>query len=158
LVPGGYTGCVQVLDKVVNKTFKHYTREEFESWMVSNGSSKKTTRGEVSKWIQMAWDKVMTATIINTWKSIRHKAGDEEDGETIIQNDQQEDEQGGQEEQYFDNDDGGDLPLEEEPLFRWSNLMEVNNEEPLFVLELTPEQKEEAREFHAPMAENITKV
>jgi hypothetical protein len=36
--------------------------------------------------------------------------------------------------------------------------MEVNDEEPLFVLELTPEQKEQAREFHAAMAENITKV
>jgi hypothetical protein len=125
-VPGGYTGCVQVLDKGVNKPFKHYAREEFESWMVSNGSRKKPTRGEVSQWIKMAWDKVTTATIINSWKSIGHKAGDEEDDETIIQNDQQvEDEQGGQEEQDSDYDDGGDLPLEEEPLFRWSNLMEV---------------------------------
>jgi hypothetical protein len=44
-VPGGYTGCVQVLDKGVNKPFKHYVREEFESWMVGNGSRKKPTRG-----------------------------------------------------------------------------------------------------------------
>jgi hypothetical protein len=51
--------------------------------MVSNGSRKKPTRGELSQWIKMAWDKVTTATIINTWKSIGHKAGDEEDGETI---------------------------------------------------------------------------
>jgi hypothetical protein len=36
--------------------------------------------------------------------------------------------------------------------------MEVGDEEPLFVLELTPEQKEQAREFHAAMAENISKV
>jgi hypothetical protein len=141
-VPGGYTGCVQVLDKGVNKPFKQYTRDEFESWMVSNSLCKKPTRGEVSQWIKIAWDKVTTATIVNTWKSIGHKAGDEEDGETIIQNgQQQEDEQGGKEEQDFDSDDGGDIPLKEEPLFRWSNLMEVNNDEPLFVLELTPEQK-----------------
>jgi hypothetical protein len=52
----------------------------------------------------------------------------------------------------------GGLPLEEEPLFWWSNLMEVNDEEPLFVLELIPEDKERARECHAAMAENITKV
>jgi hypothetical protein len=33
--------------------------------------------------------------MVNTWNSIGYKAGDEEDGETIIQNDQQqEDEQG----------------------------------------------------------------
>jgi hypothetical protein len=77
-VPGGYTGCVQVIDKGVNKPFKHYAREEFESWMASNnGSRKKTTRGEVSQWIKMAWDKVTTATLINTWKSTGHKAGDE---------------------------------------------------------------------------------
>jgi hypothetical protein len=73
-----------------------------------------------------------TAAIVNTWKSIGRKARDEEDGETIIQNDQQEeDEQGGQEDQDSDYDDGGDLPLEEEPLLCWSNLMEVNDEEPL---------------------------
>jgi hypothetical protein len=28
-VPGGYTGCFQVLDKGVNKSFKQYAREEF---------------------------------------------------------------------------------------------------------------------------------
>jgi hypothetical protein len=148
-----------VLDKGVNKPFKHYDREEFESWMVSNGSRKKPTRGEVSQWIKMARDKVTAATIVNTWKSIGHKAGDKEDGETIIQNNKQEEyEQGWQDEQDSDYDDGEDLPLEKEPLLRWSNLMEVNDEEPLFVLELTPEQKEQSREFHAAMAENITKV
>jgi hypothetical protein len=51
----------------------------------------------------------------------------------------------------------GGLPLEEESLFRWYNLMEVNDEEPLFVLELTPEEKERSREFYAAIAENITK-
>jgi hypothetical protein len=40
-VPCDYTGCVQVLDKGVNKPIKKYAREEFESWMVSNGSRKK---------------------------------------------------------------------------------------------------------------------
>jgi hypothetical protein len=82
-VPGGYTGCVQVLDTGVNNPFNKYTIEEFESWMVSNGSLKKPTRGEVSQWIKIAWDKVTTATIVNTWKSIGHKAVDEEDDETI---------------------------------------------------------------------------
>jgi hypothetical protein len=52
-IPGVYTGYVQVLDKCVNKPFKKYTREEFESWMVSNGSHKKPTKAEVSQWIKI---------------------------------------------------------------------------------------------------------
>jgi hypothetical protein len=36
--------------------------------------------------------------------------------------------------------------------------MEVNDEEPLFVLERTPEEKQQIQEFHAAMAENITIV
>jgi hypothetical protein len=59
-VPGGYTGCVQVLEKGANKPFKQYTREKFQSWMASNSSRKKTTWGEVSQWIKIAWDKAMT--------------------------------------------------------------------------------------------------
>jgi hypothetical protein len=59
-----------VLDKGTNKPFKQYGREEFESWMVSNGSRKNPTRAEVSQWIKLAWNKVMTETIVNTWKII----------------------------------------------------------------------------------------
>jgi hypothetical protein len=72
---------------------KQYAREEFESWMVSNGSCKKPTRGEVSQWIKIVWEKVTTATIVNTWKSIAYKSGYKEDGETIIQNNQQEEDE-----------------------------------------------------------------
>jgi hypothetical protein len=36
--------------------------------------------------------------------------------------------------------------------------MEADDEEPLFVLELTTEEKARAREFHADMAENKTQV
>jgi hypothetical protein len=35
-VIGGYTGCVQMLDMGVNRPFKSYAREEFESWMLTN--------------------------------------------------------------------------------------------------------------------------
>jgi hypothetical protein len=38
-VSGGYTGCVQILDKAVNRPFKSYAREEFENWILSNLSS-----------------------------------------------------------------------------------------------------------------------
>jgi hypothetical protein len=96
-----------VLDKGVNNPLKKYEREEFESWVVSNGSSKKPTRGEVSQLIKIPWDKVTTGTTVNTCKIIGHKAGDKEDGETIIQNYQQEeDEQGGEKEQDTNYDEG----------------------------------------------------
>jgi hypothetical protein len=36
--------------------------------------------------------------------------------------------------------------LEEEPLFRWSTMMDVDEEEPLSVIELTLEEKAPARE------------
>jgi hypothetical protein len=108
LFPVGYTGCVQLLDKGLNKHFKQYFREEFESWMVGTGSQKKPARGEVSQWIKIAWGTVTTATIVKTWKSIGHKDGDEEDDETIIQNnEQEEDAQGGQEEQDDNYEEGG---------------------------------------------------
>jgi hypothetical protein len=37
-------------------------------------------------------------------------------------------------------------------------MMDVDDEDPLCVLELTPEEKAQTREFHAAMAENITQV
>jgi hypothetical protein len=38
-------------------------------------------RAEVSQWIKFAWDKLMTPTLVNTWKIIGHKIGDEEDND-----------------------------------------------------------------------------
>jgi hypothetical protein len=62
--------------------------------MVVNGSHKKTTRAEILQSIKVAWEKVITATIVNTWKSIGHKTVDEED-KTIIQENQLEEEEQG---------------------------------------------------------------
>jgi hypothetical protein len=47
-VIGGYTDCVQILDKGVNHPFKYYAREEFENWMLTNISSHHPTRAEVA--------------------------------------------------------------------------------------------------------------
>jgi hypothetical protein len=44
-IPEGYTGCLQILDKGVNKPFKGYLREEFERWMMSNGSRTRLPSG-----------------------------------------------------------------------------------------------------------------
>jgi hypothetical protein len=71
-VIGGYTGCVQILDKGVNRPFKSYAREEFENWMLTNLSSRHPTRGEVASWITTAWNKITQETIKNTWKYVGH--------------------------------------------------------------------------------------
>jgi hypothetical protein len=57
-VIGGYTGCVQILDKGVNRPFKSYAHEEFENWMLTNLSSHHPTRGEVESWVNTAWNKI----------------------------------------------------------------------------------------------------
>jgi hypothetical protein len=71
-VIGGYTGCVQIPDKGVNRPFKSYAREEFENWMLTNISSCHPTRGEVASWVNTAWKKITKETIKNTWKSVGH--------------------------------------------------------------------------------------
>jgi hypothetical protein len=58
LIPVGYMGCLQILDKGVNKPFKGYLRDEFEMWMMANYSRRKTMRTEVAQWISIAWSKV----------------------------------------------------------------------------------------------------
>jgi hypothetical protein len=58
-----------------------------------------------------------------------------------------------------DDDPRADLLLEEaEPLFRGSNMNEVDNEEPLFVLELTDEQRAAVNLFHMIFTNGVTKV
>jgi hypothetical protein len=69
---GGYTGCVQILDKGVNRPFKYYAREEFENCMLTNFSSRHPTRGEVAYWFNTAWNKSTEETIKNTWKHVGH--------------------------------------------------------------------------------------
>jgi hypothetical protein len=71
-VSGGHTGCVQILDKGVNRPFKYYAREEFENWMLTKLCSCHTTRGEVASWVNTAWKKITEETIKNTWKYVGH--------------------------------------------------------------------------------------
>jgi hypothetical protein len=78
-IPGCYTGCLKILDKWVNKPFKQYLREEFERWMMINGSRRRLMRAEVAQWVSVAWSKVIREIIVNTWNSIGHKAGDQEE-------------------------------------------------------------------------------
>jgi hypothetical protein len=60
------------------------------------------------------------------------------------------DDDGGEE--SGDEDEGVNFKHENEPLFRrgrhlWSNLLDIEDEEPLFVMELTTEEIDRARRF-----------
>jgi hypothetical protein len=155
--PGGYTGCLQILDKWVNTPFKGYLQDEFERWMMSNGSRHKPMRAEVAQWIAIAWSKVTRETIFNTWNSFEHKVGDHDneysDRSSVVDIANQPDEG------LEDDEPGDDFLLEEaEPLFHGSNMNEVENGEPLFVLELTAEQRAAANIFHMSFTNGVTEV
>jgi hypothetical protein len=57
-VVSGYTGCVQILDKGINRLFKGYDGEYFEHWMMTNDTRRHPTRSEAVSWINDAWSKI----------------------------------------------------------------------------------------------------
>jgi hypothetical protein len=73
LIYVGYTPCLQVLDVGVNKPFKNYIREGFNSFMLSNVEHKKPSRLDVLRWIAYACEKVTADTVCNTWNKIGYK-------------------------------------------------------------------------------------
>jgi hypothetical protein len=75
IIPGGYTGDVQVLDVGINKPFKNGLQPGFEMFLRNRTSSKqKPSRVEVSKWISAAWCDITPEMIINTWRHIGIKS------------------------------------------------------------------------------------
>jgi hypothetical protein len=168
-VIGGYTGCVQILDKGVNHPFKSYACEEFENWMLTNISSRHPARAEAASWVDTVWKKITEETIKNTWKYIGHfvpgEFGDPllkpspnteyvlvevQDQEAAAYND---DSDNCDDDDTIDNEeeDEGMKGMEcLEPLFRdgcrlRSNLLYMDDEEPLFVMGLTSQKKARAR-------------
>jgi hypothetical protein len=153
LIPGGYTGCLKILGKWVNKPFKGYLRDEFERWMMVNGSRRKPMQAEAAQLISIAWSKVTRETIANTWNSVGHKAGDQDkkdsDRRSVVEFANQPDEG------LEDDDPGANFLLEEaEPLFGGSNMNEADDEEPLF----TAEQRAAANLFHMSFTNGVTEV
>ena len=61
-IPAGYTSTLQVLDVSVNKPFKDYLRDFYETWMVENVVGK-PSRLDVAKWVDAAWKKISEETI-----------------------------------------------------------------------------------------------
>ena len=54
IIPGGYTGALQALDKGVNKPFKDKLRAQHLTWMIGNETNAKPKRQDVARWIAMA--------------------------------------------------------------------------------------------------------
>jgi hypothetical protein len=166
-VVGGYTGCVQILDKGINRPFKGYACENFEHWMMTIGTRRHPSRGEVASWIDDAWSKITVSCIKNTWRYVGHFPSGELGDTTITQESEDvasitipvivgvsHDEDGG--EDSGDEDEGVEFQHEEatenERLFRRgrhlrSNLLDIKDEEPIFVMELTTEEIDRARRF-----------
>jgi hypothetical protein len=151
IIPGGYTGSVQVLDKGVNKPFKGYLREQFKEWMCTNGSRRRRSRAEVAQWIAKAWDQVTTATIFNTWKSSGHKVEDDDNDNNIVVNQPG----AGQESTGDDEDEEADdfilYQVEEEreapATLLQHNFYNEDDKQP-FVVDLPEEEWQQAPDFH----------
>jgi hypothetical protein len=151
IIPGEYTGSVQVLDKGVNKPFKGYLRDQFEEWMFTNGSRRWPSRAEVAQWVAKAWERVTTVTIVNTWKSIGHKVADDDDEENIVANQPG----AGQESTGDDEDDEAEdfiiyqvADEREAPYTLLQNNFDNNEDDEPFIMDLPEEERQQARNFH----------
>jgi hypothetical protein len=124
---------LHILDKGVNKPFKGYLREEFEMWMMLNGSSRKPMRAEVAQWIAIVTrEKLSTLGIvlatgqgIKTTKTVTQTVWWESPTNQMKFR-----KTTSQEPTFF---------LKRQSPYRGSNMNEVGDEEPLFVLDITAE-------------------
>jgi hypothetical protein len=156
-VIGGYTGCVQTIDKGANHQFEYYACEELDSWMLTNLSSRHPTRSEVASWVNTVWKKITEEAINNTWKSVCHfvpgEFGDPllelapntesvlvevQDQEATAYNDDS-DNCDDDDDDTIENEEEDVIMEELEPLFSdgcrlRSNLLNMDDEEPLFVM------------------------
>lgn len=69
IITAGYTSQLQVLDVGINKPFKNYIRESYESWMRDHLGAK-VQRPDVATWVDEAWYRITGETIVNTWRTI----------------------------------------------------------------------------------------
>jgi hypothetical protein len=161
-----YTGCVQIIDNGVTHPFKSYAHEEFENWMLTNISSHHPTRGEVVSWVNTAWHKITEETITNTWKSVGHFVPEEfgdpslepapNKESVLVKAHYQEpttyNDDGDDDDATIYNEDKDEGMEELEPIFHdgcrlCSNLLDMDDEEPLFIMELKSQERARAREF-----------
>ena len=70
-IPAGYTACLQVLDKGVNKPFKQFVRDHSIAWLQQAQQGAKPNRLDVTNWISNSWNQITPETIRNTWNSLQ---------------------------------------------------------------------------------------
>lgn len=75
VIPGGLTKKLQLLDILVNRSFKNHVREEWEKWMsegihtfTETGKMRSATHAEVCCWVIRAWKAVKVTAITNRFR------------------------------------------------------------------------------------------
>ncbi len=75
VIPGGMTSQLQPLDVSVNKPFKDYVKDEYETWLLSSnlpltdtGKIKKPPASQVAQWVSNAWAKIDAEIIVKAFK------------------------------------------------------------------------------------------
>jgi hypothetical protein len=159
-VVDSYTGCVHIMDKRINRPFKGYSCDSFERWMMKNENGRHPIRCEALTWISDAWDKCTIACIKNTWRSVGHFFPGEYGDPAIVGTSDTDVSlepilaippicgisHDDIEEEYIEEEDEGG-----EPLFfhNMGNVLDVDNEESLFVVKLTDEYIARSSLFHS---------
>jgi transposase-like protein len=76
-IPAGYTACLQVLDKGVNKPFKQFIQQQSIKWLQSAPQGGKPDRVTITNWVSTSWNQVSVECITNTWRSLQLHPFDE---------------------------------------------------------------------------------
>jgi hypothetical protein len=125
--------------------------------MVANSSRRKPMWAEVAQCISIAWSKVTWETIINTRIVLATRQATKTT--KIVTEAVWWKSSTNQMKVRKTKSQGGDFLLgEAEPLFCGSNTNEVDDEEPLFFLEPTAEQRAAANLFHVSFTNGVTEV
>lgn len=65
VIPGGLTSRLQSLDVCINKPFKAYVQEQYETWLMKDnqpltktGKIKKASASTIVEWVSKAWSQI----------------------------------------------------------------------------------------------------
>ena len=73
IIPGGYTGKLQVMDVGGNKPFKDRIRKKGTDFMDENEVGKRPQRKDVSYWVSECWNALPDDMLQRTWIKIGYK-------------------------------------------------------------------------------------
>jgi hypothetical protein len=70
-IPAGYTSCLQVLNKGVNKPFKQFIRQQSIEWHQSALLGAKPDCVTITNWVSTSYNQVNVECITSTWCSLQ---------------------------------------------------------------------------------------